>query len=165
MANRVQFSLKPRDQKLMYDMEFLGSQLMRDPNKLARVINKYAGIDSFLGFFTQFGISTSEQGVPGVSQEKIAESLIRWRIKDDTYQASRIVDNSLVPATVYANKPFVVSLSDNWVETDGLFVAEDGAYVFYVRSKKGGVGYGYPYEIEYVANDNNITLDRKDLIS
>lgn len=165
MAKKYKFETKPRDSRLMYDMEYLGSHLLRDPNKVVRVINKF-GQDSFLNFFTQFGVSTREEGVSGISSEKIAESLIRWRIKDNTIPASKIVGNSQLPVEIKANCPFRISLHDNWVDVDGVFVAEDSDYVFYVHEKFGGVGGGggYDYSMSFVSNDPEEVLSRKELL-
>lgn len=150
-----------RSTKLNYDMKFLGNHLLRDEKAVARVIYKFAGRDSFIGFLAQYGISTGEQGAAGVANETIAESLVRWRIVDNTYEACRIVDVSTVPQTITANTPFEISLNEGWVDTDGLLLSSDGKTIFYVRGKKPNLGIisqGVTYILEWPSPDPTSTI-------
>lgn len=161
---KYSFSTKPRSQKLLGDMEFLGAQLMRDPNKVALMFNKFSD-DPFVSFFSQLGISTNEEGVPAVSQMKHAESLIRWRIKDNTKQAIRILSaTSSLPETITAGMTFDLELDQGWPLPDAVFVMEDDRTNIWITERKPSIGQGYKYTFQYVSVNPTDTLSRKDLL-
>lgn len=164
MATKYKFEFKPRSQQYMMDMEFLGSNLLRDTKKLSYVIRRFAD-DTFLSFFAQFGISTGEQGVPGLESGTIGESIVRWRVLDNSMKASKVIDNSQLPGTIYANKPFVLGIDENWVAPAGIYLLEDMKTTLYVRKRGEGPGPVFNYSFEFISGTTGETLVRKDLLA
>lgn len=169
MANantRYAFRTVKRDQKLMVDMEFYGAMMLRDTRNVARTFRRFGDQKNIVNVLAKWGVSDQEAGGTGIVTESWAESLIRWRIVDNTSMPTMITDNSKLPSgTILANKPFWLELQDNWVEVDGIWACEDDNYTLYTRSKRRGVGSGYEYELEYISNDSTATFDKKYLLS
>ena len=160
---KYKIQIKPLSQQYMMDTEFLGAQLLRDPNKLAYVLRKFSD-DNFVSFLSQFGVSTGEAGAIGVESTTIGESLVRWRIRDNTMKATKILEATL-PNTIKANVPFKVYLDENWVDDAGIYMAEDMRSTFFVHKRGYGVGPSFPYEISFVSGNPNELFLRKELLA
>lgn len=163
MSTRYKFQIKPIDQKYMGDTAFLGAQLLRDTKKLSYVINRFSD-DRFVSFLSQFGVSTGEAGAIGAESGTIGESLIRWRIRDNTMKATKIVDGVL-PNQIKANVPFTVYLDENWVDTSGIYMAEDMRSTFFVNKRGIGVGPSFEYAISFVSGVKDEVFTRRDLLA
>ncbi len=148
---------KSRNQINMLDTENLGAQLLRDSNMVSYMYNKF-GRDPFTSFFARYGITSDEVGLPGITTDKIGESLVRWRIFDNTRQATKIVSlTSSLPETIQANRDYDISFEDGWLQEDATLLLEDAETVLYLSKKGSGLN-GYQYSFQYVSNSNSDVL-------
>lgn len=164
MSQSYKIGLRPVDQQYMMDTQFLGSLLLRDEKKLSAFVRRFTDNNSFLNYFAYFGIGSGDAALPSVSNETVGDSLVRWRVVDNTLVQPSIVSNVL-PETIVANTPFPVGLDQNWVDKQGLFIAEDGRTVFVVNRRGGQASAPFNYEISYVSGVKGEVLLRKDLLA
>ena len=153
----------PGNQKVALDMEYLGTKMMRDEKALAAVINKWMP-ETFLGFFGGlFGFSTSEANAAGLNvlQQQIAESLIRWRIVENSIQPDYIVNDSQIPQVVEAGKNFVIEITSPWIEKEGIYMLEDGKSLIVMIERISNLGAGATYKAQYIGEDGSVLPDRK----
>lgn len=153
----------PGNQKVVMDMEYLGTKMMRDQNALAAVINKWMP-ETFLGFFGGlFGFSTEEANAAGLNvlQQQIAESLIRWRIVENAIQPEYIINDSQIPQKVVAGVNYVIEISSPWIEKEGQYMLEDGRSMIVMIERISNVGAGATYKFQYVGEDGAELPDRK----
>lgn len=164
MSQVYKVGLRAVDQQYMLDTQFLGSLLLRDEKKLSAFVRRFTDNNSFLNYFAYFGIGSGDSAVPAVSNETVGDSLVRWRVVDNTLVQPTIVANQL-PDVVVANTPVPIALDQNWVDKQGLFLAEDGRTVFVVNRRGTQASAPFNYEVSYVSGVKGEVLLRKDLLA
>lgn len=170
MSKRAQFRQAPRNQNMIYDMEHLSKQLLRNTQAPSWVFAKYAP-DPFTSFFARLGITSDEEtGGPGITQTSIAESVYRWRLLDDTQQAIGIVSPlSDIPNPAYYNVDYTIKLAEGWPQENATLLLEDGSTTIFLTAKLPSVGgaSGYVYNFQIVSEDKPGTkvFTRRELFS
>ena len=159
---KVRFQNISRSTAMHLDMNFLGSHLLRNPKALANVFRAFTPKDSFISFLANYGVSVEDSvGAPGVINQTVGESLIRWRIVDSQSSALRILDASLVPSTISEGTPVKVTLNDGWVDRTGLLLSSDGRTIFEVITKEPSLSaesVGTVYTLKYVTSQKGETI-------
>lgn len=162
--NKVRIVEKRASDIINLDYNYLGSQMLLDPNKAARVIAKYAGGNTFLGFFARFGIS-SEDG-PSITKGTYDELVYRWRVKVDEI-APLTITESVLPATITAGQTFSgIRTDEGWVMKDAILMSEDSKHQFLLIRKTGvGMKRDFGLELQYISWDNTKVLTRRELLA
>ena len=162
---RYKIYTAPFDRQYTYDTEFLGAAMLRDEKKLSAFIHKFSD-DPFISFFSRLGIATGDNasGV-SVSNEVVGESILRWRVVDSTVVHPKIVDASRLPSVIRQGEDFVVGLDQNWVDTQGIFFAEDMRTSFFVQKRGTGGTAPFYYTMQFISGIKGQPCLRKDLLA
>lgn len=171
--------------KLRGDVEFLGNLTQHDPVVAMRVIQKYRP-KGMLSFLSAFNVSngvglkgkdrrTAMQtgGVTTSAAEKMVEMKIgsqnrlmaKTTVINNITPPTFIRDRSALPSTMKAGQTETITLSDSWIDADGLLHASDGLHVFLATQKTkiypDGSG---KYDIQLVHDDPNYTIDTASIL-
>ena len=138
------------------DLQYMNTQLMRDPYALDVVWRRY-GNSPLVGFL---GIDTKDGGLSEmpVGRKDIAESIIRWRIIDDTCEPAYVTSNVQVPSTLTVGQNYSVELNESWLELDALLQTENPDWILILTGKDPNPsGPGTKYQFQVVGMDNTDT--------
>lgn len=163
MSKQSVVKIVPGNQKVMLDMNYLGTKLMRDDKALSAVINKWQP-NKFLGFFGGlFGFSTDEASAVGLAviEQQLAESFIRWRINDNQLTPDYIVSDNQIPEVVVAGVTYQMEISSSWAEKEAQYLLEDGKSMIVMINRNSTVGAGASYDFQLVGRDGDVLVDRK----
>lgn len=162
MSRRVGVVQKPfvDIQKLNLDLDAGNRLMMRDPNYIMAVGNKFAPYN----LMSMFGISLTgqENGIDAdpirVGTRDWAESILKWRLIDYRRPPIQVLDSSSVPAQGNAKPgvPFVLGLSESYLDANAIIDTEDPDWQLYVQSRMSTVGAKTMYTVQIIgANPND----------
>jgi len=141
-------------QKLGIDLQDLSINLMRDPNKLNAIIRRFEP-SSLMGFLG-ISLGTEQNGISEVSigRGQVDDSMIKWRIYDDSPVPIEVLDATSIPGTLYPGVTYSgLGLNEGWMEADAVIGTENPDYMIILVERKATMGAKFYYDFQVIGSD------------
>ena len=145
-------------QKLGIDLKDLSDNLMRDPNHLNAIIRKFEP-SSLMGFLG-ISLSTEQNGISEVAigRGEVAETMIKWRVYDDTPVPIEILDAATIPTTLYPGTTYTgLGINEGWLEADAVIATENPDYWILLVDRQATMGSKFYYSFQVIGSDTTST--------
>ena len=147
-------------QKLKLDLDASNRLLMRDPNMVMAVVQKFMPYNPM----ALFGIALTgqENGLDDVSigRRDWPESILKWRITDNRRPPIEILDNSSVPNVIKGGMVFPIGVDAGYIDANAVLDTEDPDFQLFVQSRLATAGKKTMLMVQAVNSDTTTTLTK-----